>query len=132
MIFGVLRHQGGRIAEENRRRSPVSGVGAAVVDPWRDHFDRTGRGEHLPGLVGAVAHRQPAPVLVALTRELGDVGVDLGLQRFGQHPARALADDLVDQRATIGAAGVIGVGSSRNYGEHGSYLPDRRWRADLA
>ena len=32
----------------------------------------------------------------------------------------------------VGAAGVIRVGSSRNYGEHGSYLPDRRWRADLA
>jgi hypothetical protein len=25
VIFGVLRHQGGRIAEENRQRSPVSG-----------------------------------------------------------------------------------------------------------
>jgi hypothetical protein len=71
-------------------------------------------------------------VLVALAGELGDVGVHLSLQRFGQHPPRALADDLVDQRHPGGAAGVIGVGSSRNYGEHGSYLPDRRWRADLA
>jgi hypothetical protein len=25
VIFGVLRHQGGKIAEENRFRSPVSG-----------------------------------------------------------------------------------------------------------
>jgi hypothetical protein len=25
VIFGVLRHHGGRIAEENRRRSPVTG-----------------------------------------------------------------------------------------------------------
>ena len=46
----------------------------------------------------AVAHHQPAPVLVALVGELGDVGVDLGLQRLGQHPPGALADDLVDQR----------------------------------
>jgi hypothetical protein len=71
-------------------------------------------------------------VLVALAGELGDVGVDLGLQGLGQHPPGALADELVDQRHPVRAAGVIGVGGSRNYGEHGSYLPDRRWRADLA
>jgi hypothetical protein len=83
-------------------------------------------------LVGAVAHHQPASVLVALVAELGDVGVHLGLQRLGQHPPRTLADDLVDQRHPDRAAGVIGVGSSRNYGEHGSYPSDRRWRAGLA
>jgi hypothetical protein len=82
--------------------------------------------------VRAVAHHEPAPVLVALGGEPGDVVVDLGLQGFGEHLAGALADEVVDQRHTTVPAGVIGVGSSRNYGEHGSYLPDRRWRADLA
>jgi len=77
-------------------------------------------------------HHQSAPAFVALVGELGDVGVDLGLQGLGEHPAGALADDLVDQRRAVGAAGVISVGRSRNYGEHGSYLPDRRWRAGLA
>jgi hypothetical protein len=82
--------------------------------------------------VGAVAHHQPSAAVVALVEVAGDVGVDLDPQRFGQHPAGALADQLVDQgRATV-RAGIIGVGGSRNYGEHGSYLPDRRWRADLA
>jgi hypothetical protein len=100
--------------------------------PRRRDLDRARAGEDLAGLVAAVAHHQPPPALVALAGELGDVGIDLGLQRFGQHPPRALADDLVDQRHPVGAAGVIGVGVSRNYGEHGSYLPDRRWRADLA
>jgi hypothetical protein len=71
-------------------------------------------------------------VLVALVAGLGEVGVDLGLQRLGQHPPGTLADDLVDQRHPVRAAGVIGVGSSRNYGEHGSYPSGRRWRADLA
>ena len=132
MIFGVLRHQGGRIAEENRQRSPGLRVGAPVVDPRRGHLDRARAGQHLAGLVGAVAHHQPPPVLVALAGVAGDVGVDLGLQRFGQHPPGALADDLVDQRHPFGAAGVIGVGGSRNYGEHGSYPSDRRWRAGLA
>ena len=42
-------------------------------------------------------------------------------------------DQLVNhRRTTIGATGVIGVGGSRNYGEHGSYPSDRRWSADLA
>jgi hypothetical protein len=62
----------------------------------------------------------------------GDVVIDLGPQRFGQHLAGALPDEFIDQRRTAVPAGVIGVGRSRNYGEHGSYLPDRRWRADLA
>jgi hypothetical protein len=52
VIFGVLRHHGGTIAEENRFRSPVS----------------------------------------------GSVRLSLTLQRLGQHPPRALPDDLIDQR----------------------------------
>jgi hypothetical protein len=67
-----------------------------------------------------------------MPEQLSDVGVDLGLQGFGQHPPGALADQLVDQRHPVRAAGAIGVGSSRNYGEHGSYPSDRRWRAGLA
>jgi hypothetical protein len=64
-----------------------------------------------------------------------DVGGDLGLQRDRQHPACSVADDLVDQRGAVGSCGrtlLTALGLSRNYGEHGSYLPDRRWRAGLA
>jgi hypothetical protein len=42
-----------------------------------------------------IAHHQSRPTLVSLVDELGDVGVDLGLQRLGQHPPHILADDLV-------------------------------------
>ena len=35
----------------------------------------------------------------------GDVGVDLGLQRLGQHPPGALPHDLVDQRRRRPAGG---------------------------
>jgi hypothetical protein len=58
----------------------------------------------------------------------GNVGVDLGLQGFGEHPAGALADQLVDHRpTTISTVGVLSaVVGSRNYGEHGSYPSDRR------
>ena len=98
VIFGVLRHQGGRIAEENRQRSPVSGSMRRSLTRGATTSTAPADGQHLAGLVGAVAHHQPAAVLVALVGELGDVGVDLGLQRLGQHPPGALADDLVDQR----------------------------------
>ena len=87
--------------------------------------------------MAAVAYHQPAPVLVALLAERGDVGVDLGLQRLGQHPPATIADDLVDQRhrrlnAAAARVVIAAVGLLGNYSEHGSYLPDRRWRADLA
>ena len=108
------------------------GIDAAVVDPWRPHLHGPGRGQDLARLVRAVAHHQPVPVLVPLADEPGDIGVNLGLQGLGQHPPGTLADDLIDQRPTTITAGVISVGNSRNYGKHGSYLPDRRWRADLA
>jgi hypothetical protein len=85
----------------------------------------------------AVTHHQPPATVVALTNMTGDVGVDLSLQRLGQHPPSALANDLVDQRCS--RAGhrphnvvIVAVRLLANYGEHGSYLPDRRWRADLA
>ena len=92
---------------QDRRAEPGPlagvGVGAAVVDPRRDHLDRPGAGEHLAWLVGAVAHDQPPAVLVALAGELGDVGLDLGLQGFGEHPAGTLTHDLVDQLAELPA-----------------------------
>ena len=47
--------------------------------------------------MGAVAHHQAPTVFVAFGDKPGDVVVDLGLQRLGQHPAGTLADQLVDQ-----------------------------------
>jgi hypothetical protein len=87
--------------------------------------------------MGSVAHDQPAAVLVALGGEPGDVGLDLSLQGLGEHPAGAVTHDLVDQRHrcrpdSIGGRVIGAVGLLGNYAEHRSYLPDRRWRADLA
>jgi len=79
----------------------------------------------------AVAYHQAAPALVALGSEAGNVVIDLGLQRLGQHPAGAIADDLIDQRGAIPAGFISAIGS-RNYGERGSYLPDQRSSAGLA
>jgi hypothetical protein len=72
-----------------------------------------------------VPHRQAAAALVALARELDDVGVDLGLQCLGQHPPGTVANDLVDHRArrhraTYGAITASGV---RDSGEHGRTFP---------
>jgi len=55
--------------------------------------------------VVAVAHDQAVAVLVTLVGERGDVGVHLGLEGLGQHPPRALADDLVDQRHPLRGGG---------------------------
>ena len=132
MIFGVLRHHGGRIAEENLARSPVSASVRRSLTRGAITSTAPAEVEDLAGLVRAVAHHQPTTVLVALGGEPGDVVIDLGLQRLGQHPTGALTDKVIDQRRAAVSAGIISVGSSRNYGEHGSYLPDRRWRADLA
>jgi hypothetical protein len=134
--FGDLRSLATLRRQDRRgepRPLPGLGVSATIVDARSGHLDRTGRGQDLAWLVRAVAHHQPATVLVAIGGEPGDVVVDLGLQRLGQHPTGTLTDEFIDQRPdTTRPAGVIGVGSSRNYRKHGSYLPDRRWRADLA
>jgi hypothetical protein len=64
--------------------------------------------------VPAVAHGQAAAVGVALVGELGDVGVDLGLQRLGQHPPGALPHDLIDQRRRVARlVGPVALGWGR-------------------
>ncbi|GII59057.1 hypothetical protein Pth03_74460 [Planotetraspora thailandica] len=94
MIFGVLRAQGGTMAEENRLRSPVTGSVRLSLTRGAADLNRAGGGEHLPGLVVAVAYDQTTPILVALAGELRDVGVDLGFERLGEHAASAFPDDM--------------------------------------
>ena len=98
MIFGVFRAHGGKIAEENRCRSPVSGSVRLSLTRGDGHLDRAGAGQHLPRLVIAVADHQPAAVLIPLGGMRRDIGVHLGLQRLGQHPPGAFPHDLIDQR----------------------------------
>jgi hypothetical protein len=98
VIFGVLRAHGGKIAEQNRFRSPVTGSVRLSFDPRRGHLHRTRAGQHLPPLLIAIAHHQAAAVLVPLGGERRNVGVHLGLQRLSQHPPGTLPHDLIDQR----------------------------------
>lgn len=67
--------------------------------------------------MAAVAHHQAPPSLVSLGRQLGYVLVDFCLQRGGQHPPGALADNLVDQGARLRQT--VGI----HYAEHG--VPSR-------
>ena len=127
-----------RPRRQDRRREPkpITGfrIDTLVVDARRVHSHRARAGGHLARLMVAVAHHQPPPVLVALVGESGAVGVHFGLQRLGQHPPRALPDEVVDQRRPRGRRSrrTIAVSSIRNYSEHGSYLPDQRCHAGLA
>jgi hypothetical protein len=79
--------------------------------------------------VTAVAHHQSPAFLVTLVGKSGDLVIDLGLERLGQHPPNTLTNELVDQR---NITRIIALASSGNYGEHGSYPSNRRWRADPA
>jgi len=123
-----LRAQAGR----NRRGEPFAFAGVRVdtfvVDSRRFDLHRTGCGQHLAGLVVAVAHHQAVAVLIELVGVLGHVGGDLGLQRGGQHLSRPVADDLIQQRAT-GSVAVVGVLGVVNYGEHGRTFPNQRANA---
>ena len=55
-------------------------------------------------------------VLVPLGGEPGDVGIHLALQRLGEHPPGALADDLIDQRRRAIRRPVIASRRLRGYG----------------
>jgi len=101
---GVLRAHGGRMAEENRCRSPVSGsihlsLTRGATTGTEPALVSTPRGACVP-----LRMTQAMPVHVTLVGEAGDVGIDLGLQRLGQHPAGTLTHDLVDQRRALGVA----------------------------
>ena len=98
VTFGVFRAHSGKIAEENRCRSPVAGS-------VRLSLTRGALTSIAPALVSTsrlwwqplrTTRRRPSPA--ALGGELGDVGIHFSGQRLGQHPPRALADNLIDQR----------------------------------
>ena len=74
-ICGDSRTHAGRIADENRCRSPVSGS-IRLSDPGSLHADRPRGGQHTAFVVVAVAHHQAATVLVDLISELLDIGGD--------------------------------------------------------
>jgi hypothetical protein len=83
-------------------------VNPAVVHPRRPHPDRTGGCRHLALAGVAVAHHQPPATLVAFGGVGGQVVVDLGLQRGGQHAPGALTGQLVQVRVQLGTRSLIG------------------------
>jgi hypothetical protein len=118
-----FRAQAGRIADENRFRSPGLFVNALVVDPRRPHRHRAGRGGDLPFDVITVTDHQPVTSLVDLVAVGIDVRGNLGPQRRGKHRPRAVADDLIQQRPTDAASGRVGLGLLLDYLEHGRTFP---------
>lgn len=81
-------------------------VDAAVVHPGRGDLDRASGGDHSARPVVAVADHQAVSALVPLGSQLGYVLVDFRLERGGQHPAGARANDLVDEGTGLG--GTVG------------------------
>lgn len=104
---------------------PCDLIGPPVVDAGRTDLYRPSGRAHRPLAVVAVADHQALAPLITLVGELGHVLVDLGLQGGGQHPAGALADDVLDQGASPGRS--IGV----HYAQHGRAFPTRVRSAGL-
>ena len=75
----------------------------------------------------AVAHHQPSSPIVAFACQFSQVGVDLRLQRGGQHPPRTLPHHIIQQRDVLTPRPVLG-----DYSQHRAYLPDRRANVGLA
>jgi hypothetical protein len=101
-------------------------VDALVISPRRPHLNGAGRGHHLPRLRMPVAHDQASAPIVALLRQLGQVGVDLRLQRGAQHPPRTFPHHINQQRDVLTPRPILG-----DYSQHRAYLPDRRANVGL-
>jgi hypothetical protein len=117
-----LRAHGGKIAEDNRIRSAVSGSA-------RLSFTRGAITSTAPALVTTVRGcaeplrtTRRRPVLVPHAGELVDVGGDLSLQRRGQHLPRTLPHDLINQRRRRTLRRRRGR-HVRDYCEHGCTFP---------
>jgi thiamine pyrophosphate-dependent acetolactate synthase large subunit-like protein len=63
-------------------------------------------------------HHQTTPTLVPLVNQIRDVGVNLRLQRGGQHPPRTLTHDLVQQRSVTDRLAILD-----HYGKQGRTFP---------
>jgi hypothetical protein len=103
------------------------GVHPPVVDAGPDDLDLARAGGELAGWRVAVAAHQPVAALVDQLSERGDVGIDLGLERRGQHPAGALAGQLVQAHRQLAPGSLVGA-----YTQHvAAFLPRRRWCAGV-
>jgi hypothetical protein len=56
----------------------------------------------------AVTHHQPTTPLINLVDEPGQIRLDLGLQRRGQHPPRPLPHDLIQPSHELLAGALLG------------------------
>jgi hypothetical protein len=128
--LGHLRALAAPRRQDHRTKAdPLAGhqVSPTVVHPRRAHRNRPSHRRDLTLARVAVAHHQPPAVLVTLGQVGGEVGVDLGLQRGGQHPPGALARQLVQVQAQLVMR--LGIG---DYTQHAAFLPRRRCHADAS
>jgi hypothetical protein len=125
--FGLrLTHPGQDLAVELLPLASL-GVHPPVVDAGPDDLDLARAGGELAGWRVAVAAHQPVAALVDQLSERGDVGIDLGLERRSQHPAGALAGQLVQAHRQLAPGSLVGA-----YTQHvAAFLPRRRWCAGV-
>ena len=82
-------------------------VDSAVVDPGSLDLHGSGPTEDLTLLSVPIANDQGIAIFVALVFSRFDVGIDLCLQRVGQHPPCSGTGDLVEVEFFAGLAIVV-------------------------
>src|SRR5262249_22446079 len=95
---------------------------APVVHAGLADGEGTERGLKLPGREVAVSNHHPAAGAVPELGEVPDVGLDLGLDGLGEHPAGSLPEDL-GQGILRGGGSTVGQ-NSRTF-RHRRILPSR-------
>ena len=95
---------------------PHNGIGIhpAIIDPRRGHAECTCGAQHLTLPVITIAHHQAPAILIDLTRELSNVGCNLGLKCRSKG---AVADNLLEHRMHTRVVGPLVV---MNYREQPS------------
>jgi hypothetical protein len=120
-----LGHLGGLSSPGRQDRTgeahllPSHLIDPAIVDAWGPDLKGSGPGDQRSWLGVPVAHDQAVSVLVALFGETRYVGVYLGFEGGGQHPASPFSHDGVQPYRQLRARGLINM-----YSQHRrSFLP---------
>jgi len=74
-----------------------------------------------------VAHHQLPALFVPLGGQIGQVRVNLSLQRGAKHPPRAFPHNVIQQRDTLHT-----LATACHYSQHWACFPDRRANVGLA
>ena len=101
MTFGRLAAPRRDERARELRLLPGGGLDPTVVDPRLTDLDRSRDCRDRSRSCVAVAGHQSAAIVTAFSEKIGDVHVDLGFERRGEHLLCSLATDFVQHRSAV-------------------------------